>query len=219
MHVGRIPNRIFQWDSTLSEKYKKTWYNELKSVMEKCELLELFNNNYTNGLSVKFIANYSELLLRQKHHDKWKLDIMNMPKLRTFRCLETNFETQQYITTNMTRQQRSTLARMRCGTFPLELELGRYRGIPSNRRFCKVCNDNVSVEDEKHFLIKCPLYSCERNNAFADFQQRNNIDLSVLSDDEILIKLLTTDCKLFNQTFGATTVQHNGRTFISLLIK
>ncbi|CAG2231883.1 unnamed protein product [Mytilus edulis] len=193
MHVGRIPNRIFQWDSTLSEKYKKTWYNELKSVMEKCELLELFNNNYTNGLSVKFIANYSELLLRQKHHDKWKLDIVNMPKLRTFRCLETNFETQQYITTNMTRQQRSTLARMRCGTFPLELELGRYRGIPSNRRFCKVCNDNVSVEDEKHFLIKCPLYSCERNNAFADFQQRNNIDLSVLSDDEILIKLLTTD--------------------------
>ncbi|CAG2254736.1 unnamed protein product [Mytilus edulis] len=190
------------------EKYKKTWYNELKSVMEKCELLELFNNNYTNGLNVKFIANYSELLLRQKHHDKWKLDIVNMPKLRTFRCLETNFEKQQYITTNMTRQQRSTLARMRCGTFPLELELGRYRGIPSNRRFCKVCNDNVSVEDEKHFLVKCPLYLCERNNAFADFQQRNNIDFSVLSDDEILIKLLTTDCKLVsNYIFNISKIR------------
>ncbi|CAC5362829.1 unnamed protein product [Mytilus coruscus] len=125
MHASRIPNPIFQWDLTLSEKYWKTSYNELKSVMEKCELLELLNNNYTNGLSLKFIANYSELLLRQEHHEKWKLDIMNMPKLRTFKCLETNFETQQYITTNMTRQQSSTLARMRCGTFPLELVVSR----------------------------------------------------------------------------------------------
>ena len=107
-------------------------------MIGKYELFELTINNYTNELSVKFSANYSARLLRQKHHEKWKLDIVNMPKLRTFRCLETNFETQQYITTNMTRQQRSTLARMRCGTFPLELELGRYRGIPSNRRFCKV---------------------------------------------------------------------------------
>lgn len=71
-------------------------------MTEKFEILKLLNKNYTNRLSVKCIAENSKLLTRQKHQEKLKLDFMNMQKLQTLKCLETNFETQQYKSTNMT---------------------------------------------------------------------------------------------------------------------
>ena len=64
------------------------------------------------------------------------------------------------------RQQRCVLARMRCGTYSLEIEKGRYRGIPAVRRFCKLCRDQDTVEE--HFLIHRPSYSEERDNFLMD---------------------------------------------------
>ena len=41
---------------------------------------------------------------------------------------------------------------MRNGTYPLEIELGRYRGIPTENRLCKLCP--YKPETEEHFLLK-----------------------------------------------------------------
>jgi hypothetical protein len=59
----------------------------------------------------------------------------------------------------------------------LRLETGRYERKPNKEnklikivreeRTCLYCNNN-DVEDEMHFLLKCPLYSIERN-IFMDF--------------------------------------------------
>ena len=39
------------------------------------------------------------------------------------------------------------------GTVPLEIETGRYVGIPAEQRMCKLCRG--AVEDEVHFCITC----------------------------------------------------------------
>ena len=41
-------------------------------------------------------------------------------------------------------------AKMRNGTYPLEIELGRYRGIPVENRVCKLCRSEPEMEE--HFL-------------------------------------------------------------------
>ncbi|CAG2200918.1 unnamed protein product [Mytilus edulis] len=149
--------------------------------MANCELNNLFNTSTTDGLSAKFLANFAENVMMDNYFENWKRDVNNMPKLRTFKLLHSNFEAQSYVRSVLSRQQRSAIARMRSDTYPLEIEKGRYRGTP--------------VEDEKHFLIQCPQYLSKRNTFFADFHIRTSINLSILNDDEILILLLTTNSK------------------------
>ena len=71
-------------------------------------------------------------------------------KLRTYRMLKTEFETEAYVKCILGRQQRSAFARFRCGTAAIRIETGRYEGLLKNERICPVC-ENV-VEDEYHVL-------------------------------------------------------------------
>lgn len=133
--------------------------------------------------------------LVQKHQISWRNSVLNMPKLRTYRNINETFCVQPYIKTNISRQDRSTIARLRCGVFPIELELGRYRGISVERRLCKMCSSN-SIEDEKHLLIHCSKYDVLRINFVNKYEERNNCDFTNLSDDEKLKLILSADFKI-----------------------
>ena len=74
----------------------------------------------------------------------------------------------------------------------------RYRGIPVNRRYCKLCRCS-NVEDEKHFLVQCPIYLLEFNLVQANY----DINLSFLTDI-----LLTIDYKLiFNYIIDISKIR------------
>ena len=47
----------------------------------------------------------------------------------------------------LTRKQRSLIAKICLGVFPINLKLGRYNSIPRNERYCPVCNSK-EVENE-----------------------------------------------------------------------
>jgi hypothetical protein len=71
------------------------------------------------------------------------------------------FSTEPYVKNILNRGHRSTIAQLRSGILPLQIETGRYQQIPENFRLCMFCNDQV-VEDEKHFLFDCTLYNTVR---------------------------------------------------------
>jgi hypothetical protein len=52
------------------------------------------------------------------------------------------------------------LTRIRSGCHWLQVSEGRYSDVPREMRFCPNCPS--VVEDEGHFLIKYPAYSCIR---------------------------------------------------------
>jgi len=54
--------------------------------------------------------------------------------------------------------ERSFTAQLRSGTLPLHVETGRFRNIKLENRICSLCQLN-EIEDEVHFLFKCPLYN------------------------------------------------------------
>ena len=98
-----------------------------------------------------------------------------------------SLSTSHYITTIHDRAHRSYLAKFRCGTLPLEIELGRFKKpkTPLNQRICKYCNCS-SVEDETHFLIDCTLYSDLRVTLFShitsinpEFNQLSSVDKGI----------------------------------------
>ena len=87
--------------------------------------------------------------------ERWKTEIVNKPKLRTYIPFKNTYEPERYMKSIRCKAHRSLLARLRGGTAQLEIETGRYVGIPPDQRFCKLCKD--AVEDEAHFCTTCPV--------------------------------------------------------------
>ena len=105
---------------------------------------------------------------------QWKRHVTSKPKLRTYALFKTHFDTEKYITQNLSRKQRSMLGQLRSGILPLEIETGRFRNIPPHKRICHVCNQN-NVENEYHFLFACPLYEVLRRNWFLNMSTTNEL--------------------------------------------
>ena len=87
------------------------------------------------------------------------------------------------------------LTKLRISNHRLCIEQGRHHSrntpfIEAEKRYCIFCK-NKSVEDEKHFILDCKIYS-ERRNTF--FTNINNLDTTFLSKtmDEMLQSLLGT---------------------------
>ena len=70
---------------------------------------------------------------------------------------------------------------MRISAHKLEIERGRYSRpmISREERFCKYCTNEI--EDEKHFILKCPLYINIRTKYNCLFENTNNDDTFLLN--------------------------------------
>ena len=83
----------------------------------------------------------------------------------------------------------STIARFRMSSHTLAIETGRHAKpkIAKEERKCRYCNLD-EVEDEKHFLLKCPLYNKERLSLF------NSVVLNVsdMSQGDVFVYLLSS---------------------------
>ena len=66
-----------------------------------------------------------------------------------------------YLSKIKNREQRRLLAKLRLGVLPLEIEKGRRSNLDRSDRLCKLCHAN-EVEDEIHFLLKCPVLESTR---------------------------------------------------------
>ena len=52
---------------------------------------------------------------------------------------------------------RQSICKIRVCAHPLNIETGRYKNIIRSERKCTNCSEG-DIEDEKHFVVDCPLY-------------------------------------------------------------
>ena len=76
------------------------------------------------------------------------------------------------------RKYRHVYAQFRSGVHMLELERGRYTGVPRHQRLCKLCARN-EVENELHFMFNCPVYD-DLRVIYVPLKYRTNINLHKL---------------------------------------
>ena len=86
-----------------------------------------------------------------------KGDDASQKKLRTYITSKKKLCLEKYLLADPTS--------LRTGTNVLEIEKGRFEGIHRTLRYCKMCDLKI-VEDEKHFVLQCPLYDQLRANLF-----------------------------------------------------
>ena len=93
-------------------------------------------------------------------------------KLRTFQKFKTEYCMENYLLDLPNLDHLTAVARLRMSAHRLAIETGRHvkPKICKEERICKNC-DLEEVEDESHFLLKCPLYC----------QQRTTLKRTILS--------------------------------------
>ena len=99
--------------------------------------------------------------LKEIQLNKFKVEIEQKPKLRTFKMYKTDIETEQYLRSYINKGVRDLMSQFRCGILPLQIETERYKMIKSSvtgrmrnslpaERVCQICKTNM-VEDEVTF--------------------------------------------------------------------
>ena len=167
MPDNRLTKQIFKWDLLSGQ----SWGREIENIFEEAGLQYIFRNKLK--CSLKQIKS----ILFVNYKQKWAEEIWLKPKLRTYCLIKSTFQSEPYVTLNLTRYQRSVCAQFRCGILPLALETGRFHSIPEEDRKCCLCHLDV-VENEIHFLLYCPLYHPGRHVLFSKIP-----DLFSLSDE------------------------------------
>ena len=121
-------------------------------------------------------------------------DITTKSKLRSYCEFKSLLVPEKYPCCIPYFHKRRALSRLRCSDHPLRIETGRWSNIPPNEHFCELCNSD-SIEDEYHFVLKCPFFSDFRqkyipfsywsNPTFGKFEQ-----LMESNDEKIVISLV-----------------------------
>jgi hypothetical protein len=98
--------------------------------------------------------------IQDKEQEEWRKRMDSKSKLRTYRVIKSELETEKYLIEG-TAQQRRVMVMMRGGTNDLRIETGRYEKLEAKERICIFC-ESGEVEDERHFLCRCEAWKDER---------------------------------------------------------
>ena len=136
------------------------WWTEVTTLLASLEIsypefselnLTNINNKLFDTLKEKVYSTHREnCMARIKSNTEGKLCI--------FRTFKQDYCMEGYLLLSPNLKHMSTIARFRMSSHTLAIETGRHAKpkIAKGERKCRYCNLD-DVEDEKHFLLKCPL--------------------------------------------------------------
>jgi hypothetical protein len=186
MNRNRLTKDIFNWDYKRALLGHKNWNHNIKEILESIENSDVFYGLGTENPKVAMLTIEKQLEARETK--LWQEEIDNMPKLRTYRKIKLNRDAEHYVEHNHNRRQRSLLAKLRIGNLPINIEKGRHKNLPLDERTCPRCT--TEIEDEKHFLLNCQLYTQLRTDLVQTFADKTGENLDNYSTDEQLYLLL-----------------------------
>ena len=98
---------------------------------------------------------------------------------------------------------RVALTKLRISNHRLEVEMGRYRKpyLIYEQRICPVCN--AGIENEKHFLIRCPLYDKYRKELANNIEKNTGINIDSMNADYRFLFLINPKSVFLQKTVSA----------------
>ena len=88
----------------------------------------------------------------------WRSKLEESGKARHYRFIAPTLQVANCINYNLPIKFRISLSKLRCSVHSLNVEVGRHNNVEYNQRLCIIC-DTREVEDEFHFVMKCPAYN------------------------------------------------------------
>jgi len=184
---------------SLSTNGINSWFSSIDYLKNKigldfniCKKMKhpKFKTELKKGLRRKFLSYWHKL--RDNYRDSGKLT--------AYFDIKDNFKMEEYFNIKKI-QYKQIFCKFRISAHNLRIETGRYEKerndsgqyikLDRSGRVCQLCNSG-SVEDEFHFLFKCPLYNKERETVLNEIC-KDNQNLLNLSDKQIFSWILTNE--------------------------
>ena len=134
-------------------------------------------------------------IICQNNYDRyWLLKLGESPKAISYTKIKPNVYLEKYLHEVKNIRHKIALSRLRLSNHNLLIETGRHirPKLDRENRKCFICKDDI--EDEMHFITKCPLYSSEREELYKSLKI-NSKTFESLSRDQKFIFILTNEDK------------------------
>ena len=166
-------------------------------------------------------------VLKARFRESWGTTINTSRKLQFYRELKSNFTKENYLDHVTKYTDRANVTRLRISSHRLEIELGRHKQTPIEKRICSWCKivlGTDTIENEAHFLNHCDLNATTRQKVLDKIQSvlRNPVSSTsttispdsshTVSLNENYLKLITNDCEILN------SITNESQIYISRVI-
>ena len=116
------------------------------------------------------MVNFVRSKLIEKYKTSWADSLSenrngHIGKLRKYSLYKHRLCREPYLKYINDKEERRCYTHLRISCHKLENEVGRYKKISAESRFCHICK-SVKVGDEIHFITECHVFTDERNMLF-----------------------------------------------------
>ena len=132
-----------------------TWYSSILYIIDELKIRSL--NIKLGQLCKQVKDNMCNSFLDFWNGERVDAIGSNRGKLDTYFYIKTHFGKEKYLQINNNFKIRQSICKIRVSAHSLNIETGRYKNIISSERKCTNCSKG-DIEDEKHFIVDCPLY-------------------------------------------------------------
>ena len=158
------------------------WIESVKNTFEINGLLHFFYSTESEIEESKTPNNILFMRLKDQYQQTAFEEMKNSSKLKFYSKLKTNSGMEKYLTEISNVKHRTAMTRLRMSSHNLNIEEGRYTSTEREKRICSLCKRDV--EDETHFLIKCPMYEALKHhltehNDIISSNTNSNLDKAV----------------------------------------
>ena len=174
----------------------KNWASNICEILQSAGLNEVWL--FPESVSINVLVPLLRCRLRDIYITNWRTGLEMSSSLNIFREIKITFERSDYIDVLENTKYRNSLAKLRLASHKLNIEIGRHNNVPRHERKCLLCNLN-DIEDEFHFVLKCPVYADIRKELVPRFYYSNTSMYKYISlmqnNDKKLIRKLAIYCE------------------------
>ena len=148
-------------DMTKSTSTRTQWLAKVKDLLDHTGFSEIWNS--PNLIRMETFIPLFKMRLIDNFIVELRIGLESSFSMTLYREINYTFELQSYLLQIHNSKQRQALSKLRLSSHGLLIETGRHIGIERQNRKCTFCNTN-DIEDEYHFVLKCPLYNDIRSH-------------------------------------------------------
>jgi hypothetical protein len=164
MPDSRYPKQCYHMLVKLDTANRITWATRVRNLLAQFGFNFIWFSQEV-GDSRAFLALFTQRLSDCALQD-WNASIQKSSKLSCYSTFKSLLEPEKYLSTITCVKYRIAISKFRISNHPLHIESGRHTRTLLDDRICKYCiteSNHQVIEDEKHFLLDCPLYTNIRN--------------------------------------------------------
>ena len=168
------------------------WLSHIRSLLRSNGYGYIWNNQCVHNKNL-FILSFTQRL-KDHYLQEWNNSLHEIYRLNYYTLIKRSYYLNKCAEVLNIRKFRHFYFSLKIGSLDLEVNRGRYYNIPRDERVCKLCKSNI--EDEYHFMMKCPFYQDLRQKHLSNkFIENPNVHKYVMllssNNDTIIYSVAT----------------------------